>query len=464
MLIRLRSRRSAKECMQMPLLGKLGSPMGALYREGGISGTRIKSLRYLMLGTVLGTLFTSVTSGGTMLTGYFTALGGSAFAFGILSAIPFLAVVVQIPASILISRTGARKKYRIKYGIIARAIWILIGLIPLLIPMHPVWLRICGLCVFRGLAAGCEAFPETTYGPWLADLVPQNIRGRWLSIRDIICNVAGISIGVVQVFLLERMPGLTGYTVIFVAGGLIGIADMLCSLRIEDVPMATEAASNLSGTAKQVFRDKPFVQFMLFWTFWLFTAYLANPYTNFYALQKLGLSMSATTIYGQVIPAIISVVVSPFWGYLIDKLGNKRVMFLSCTFAALAPVILVFSEEGQSLAFFLYNLFGSMVWSVPFLVALNMMLCNSPHDDRTSYVAIFHCFTELLGSFLGVLFGGSLIEFLSYGLQKWSFARDSVLADEYKLLFLLSALLRIAATLLIVPRLRDRKEGADDPV
>ncbi|MDE7220247.1 MAG: hypothetical protein K2O45_11595 [Oscillospiraceae bacterium] len=98
------------------------------------------------------------------------------------------------------------------------------------------------------------------------------------------------------------------------------------------------------------------------------------------------------------------------------------------------------------------------------VVALNMMLCSSPHDNRTSYVAIFHCFTELLGSFLGILFGGSLIEFLSRDLQKWKFAQDSVLADEYKLLFLLSALLRIAATFLIVPKLRDREEGAGGPV
>ncbi len=445
----------------MPLHGKSGSLMGALYREGGIPEIRIKSLRCLMLGTVLGTLFTSVTGSGTMLAGYFTALGGSAFAFGILSAIPFLAVIVQIPASILISRTGARRKYRIKYGIIARAIWIVIGLIPLFVPAHPVWLRICGLCVFRGLAAGCEAFPEATYGPWLADLVPRNIRGRWLSIRDIICNIAGISVGVIQILLLEWMPGLAGYTVIFVAGGLIGIADILCYLKIEDIPMAAETAGNLSRTAKRVFGDKQFVRFMLFWTFWLFTAYLANPYTSFYALQKLGLSMSVTTMYGQVVPAIISVVVSPFWGCLIDRLGNKRVMFLSCTFSALAPVILVFSEQGHSLPFFLYNLFGSMVWSVPFLVALNMLLCNSPHEGRTGYVAIFHCFTELFGSFSGVLFGGSLIEFLSRGLQEWRFVREGVPADEYKLLFLLSALLRIAATFLIVPKLQNRKEGAD---
>lgn len=374
----------------MSALSRFTSPLQRLYAEGEISALRAKSLRYLMFGSVLGTVFTTITSSGTMLTGYFSELGGSALLFGLLSAIPFLAAILQIPASICISRAGSRKKYRIRYGTLARVLWVFIGLIPLFLPANPFWLRIAALCVLRGLSAGYEAFPEVTYSPWLADLVPQKIRGRWLSIRDILCNIVSISLGLLLVLLLEWLPGLTGYILIFVAGGLIGVADILCYLRVEDTAPPAEPMQNLLPVAKQLVHDQPFFHFMLFWAFWLFTAYLANPYTNYYALNRLGLSMSITTIHGQVIPSVVSILVAPFWGSLIDRLGNKRVMFLSCTLAALAPMILVFSSTGSAFSFFLYNLLGSAVWSVPFLVSLNMMLCNSPRAQRTSYVAIFH--------------------------------------------------------------------------
>ena len=429
------------------------SPMQVLYSEGRVSPSRAGSLRLILAGSILGTLFTSITSTGTMLAGYFDELGGSGLAFGILNAIPFLAAVVQVPASVLVSRTGARKKYRILYGVISRALWIAIGLIPFFVPAEPAWLRIYGLCLLLGISSVCGAFPEVTYGSWLADLVPRNIRGRWLSIRDIACNIAGIAIGLGCAAFMEFLPGLTGYAVIFTFGGLIGIADMLCYLKVEDVPMPADSVSNIWPVAKQIFRDKPFFNFMLFWAFWLFTAYLASPYTNFYALQKMELSISTVTIHGQVIPAVVGILVSPFWGALIDKLGNKRVMFLSCALTSLVPAIFVFAVPGESLTFFLYNLLGSAVWSIPFLVSLNMMLCNSPHRDRTSYVALFQCFTELFGSFLGVLLGGGLIELLPALLSAWGNAA----ADEYKVLFVLSALLRLFATFLFVPRLHDKE-------
>src|SRR5205814_7066199 len=67
-----------------------------------------RSLGIVTLGWVFGSVWMNSTSGAP-LTLFAKGLGATPFQFGLLAALPFIASLVSMPASLLIERTGRRK-------------------------------------------------------------------------------------------------------------------------------------------------------------------------------------------------------------------------------------------------------------------------------------------------------------------------------------------------------------------
>ena len=68
---------------------------------------------------------------------------------------------------------------------------------------------------------------------------------------------------------------------------------------------------------------------------------------------------------------------------------------------------------------------------------------------------MFSCFTSMLGSFLGVLSGGALLEWAHVLVDSGRLAFLGPMADAYKLVFLLSVVTRVGIVLLFVPRMEN---------
>ena len=85
-----------------------------------------------IFATIFGTL-----TGGVFLTGFAIHLGMSEATVGLLAAMPYAATLFQLPASVLIDRTGKRKRIAAANAAAARFIWLLVpgaGLAPFLSP------------------------------------------------------------------------------------------------------------------------------------------------------------------------------------------------------------------------------------------------------------------------------------------------------------------------------------------
>src|SRR3954453_5572371 len=67
-----------------------------------------RTLGLVTLAWVFGSVWATAT-GGAPLTLFAHSLGATEFQFGLLSALPFVASLIQMPASALIERTGRRR-------------------------------------------------------------------------------------------------------------------------------------------------------------------------------------------------------------------------------------------------------------------------------------------------------------------------------------------------------------------
>ncbi len=426
----------------------LQNPFRTLYEEAGLARDIRRSISMVVLGNICGNLFT-VLSGGSALVGYAEALGANDFVFGVLTGMPSALTLVQIPAALLVSRTQKRKRYMLTYGAFGRFVWILIGLIPYFMPANPVWLRLWSVIVLVGVSSASQSFINVSFTPWLADLVPIGIRGRWMGLRDGINAVVSVLAGLGSAWLLDNLGGYAGYTAVFVLAGIIGIADMLCFLPVNEVRKPKGTVTSLKTAFGKILRDRPFFMFMLFWTAWSFTANMSGNYLGRYALTEMGLSYTQFTLCSQIASAIVTVLVIRAWGRMLDRYGNKPVLWVACVVASLTQGFYLFSVHGSAAPTLLHNMIGSFFWSAAGLAATSLLLSSSPDEHRPSYVAIFSCVTSLLGSFLGALAGGALLEFIQ---ATWGGA-----VDRYKTLVAIAISLRFGVVMFFLPRLKNEK-------
>jgi len=414
---------------------------------------KIRRSIYLMtMGNIFGAIFCTITgSGSSTLTGYASYLGAGDFVFGLLTAIPLAAALLQIPFATLVSRTHKRKKYMMTYGLLSRALWILIALIPVILPLEQEFLRIWSVILLIGISASYSSFINVSWMPWMADLVPVEIRGRWLSARDGIIAIASVSVGLLVAYILDHMTGYSGYTTVIIFGTILGMLDMVCFLFVEEVYHTPPLELKIIPVCKEIIANKPFFKFILFWTAWNFTANMSGAYLARYAITEMNLSYLQYTLCAQVASAAVTVIFVTHWGRANDHFGSKPVLWLSCLVASLTPLFYLFSTPGNIWPTLLHNVIGAAFWCGANMAAISLQLSASPDEQRPSYVAFFSCFTSLFGSFLGILVGGAVLE--GFHTNRLS----AIIPDRYKFMIALSVLLRIAAVLILLPTLDNNR-------
>ena len=431
------------------------NPINELYNEADLPKKIRRSLNFIIFGNVMGSFFGIICGGGTTaMIGLATELGANDLAFGVLSAVPQVAALMQLPLSVLVNRTHKRKKYMLTLGIFSRIVWVVFGLIPYIIPMAPAIVQLWTIIFLMGIASGCGAIINVCWVPWMTDLTPISIRGRWLSIRESILAACNVLIGLFVAQLLDTLPPESRYAIIFIVGGTVGVIDMLCFGFCEDVYNAPPQKQSLFGAFRDVLKNKPFMNLTILWVFWSFASNLSAVYMNPYSMNEMGLSFMQIMVFSTIASAIVSIFVMPAWGRMIDRFGCRNVLWVACIMASLAPIFYLFATPGNIWPTLLRNVFGAMFWCGSNLAAETTKLANAPAESRPTHIAVFSCATALGGATMGSLVGGALLEY-------WNTAGtfDNFIFDRYQVLFAGSIVLRLIFIFIFVPRFAPDKDS-----
>lgn len=421
-------------------------PLRALYNEAGLPQDIRRSLNFILFGNLCGNLWGIICGGGTTaMVGLATSLGADDFTFAVLNAIPQIAALTQIPFSMRVNRTHKRKKYLLTYGIFSRALWLLFGLIPIIVPEGRYNYRLWTLIFLLGISSFYSSMINVCWFPWLSDIAPAEIRSRWLSVRDMILNVTNIAAGFGIAWLLDNLPPQTRYVIIFMLGGSVGILDMLCFAFCKEVYTTPPKKLGYREMFGDIFSNKPFMRFMLFWTAWCFTANMSGTYMSPYSMNVMGLTFTQIMVFATVASCVGAILTVRLWGSAAYGYGSANVMFMACIGASLTPLFYLFSSPGNVWPTLLHNLIGAMFWCGSNLACNAIQLSASREETRPSYIAVFSCVTALMGTALGSLSAGALLKFFSRnGMFTGTF-------DRYKVLFVIATVLRLGCVLLLVP-------------
>lgn len=433
--------------------GRRGRPI-ALFDSTGMTEELRRSLNMIIVAVLFGMVWANITTGAAW-TGYLRALGADEFVLGLIAAIPVAASACQLLASYLLEHTGKRRELFLYIGILSRLLWIPIGLIPYVVPMDAVGLRMTLIMTLLAMTAASGAFINVGFFSLVGDLVPMRIRGRYFGTRSAASLVASVLAGLLVSFLMDRVSGYIGYTIIFILAGIAGALDIVCFFRVSWPKMHKDPGMQKGPLAmiREVFQNKPFRKLVLTFTFWSFAVNISAPFFNVYMLEQIGMSYTEITLLNQVLPNVVAVFVMSWWGRRMDEYGNKPVMQLTGIHYMLAPLFWLFTGPRSFLILPIVNTLSGLM-APPFdLGTQNTYLGQAPERNRSMYVAVFFASTQLLGSALSNAVGGYLVQNVLPHLEVLNISLLGFRQTRYHFIFLISALLRVIMILGFLPRL-----------
>lgn len=431
-----------------------------LFDTTGMDPETVKTLKLLIVAVAFGMVCFNVT-GGIAMTGYLKELGASDFVYGLLMALGPIANAFQFVASYFLEKSRARRRMFLVAGFVQRLCWLPFGLVPFFVPMGQGTLRlwIAGLLILVTAVTG--PFMNMAFNSLCADVVPLRIRGRYFATRSQVSTLVGIVGGLVVGYLLDRLPGFTGYAVVFAIAGIFGTADVFSFLfmKMPEMKPRQEKGGMLS-MMREVVRDRNYMKLVWFVTAWSFAVQICNPFFNVYMRESLHMTNTDITLLGQITSSVFMVLVVTRWGRALDQFGNKPVVYLAATLATINPLMWTFIGPGMLWAVFLVHMITGSIWCAIDLGVQNLFMGQAPEKNRSMFFAVYFIFTQLIGVALANAVGGFLLDNLLAPLEGLGLRLLGFELTRYNYLFLLSAALRMLSVALLLPRVRE--EGAQE--
>jgi HEAT repeat protein len=408
----------------------------------------LRTLRYANLDMAFSTGFVTLTTG-TFLVGFIQLLGGSDLWIGVLSAIPALTGLFQVPGAIWGRSFASYKRFVTPGGFLWRALHVPIVVLPLIALANDLRLLIMAFLVM--VASICVSIVNPIYSDWLAEMIPSNARGWYFSRRNAIGAVAGALAGILGAVYLDWMRGRDlapqGFAGVFALGLLCALISMYFYNRMQDLPRERPVRQNVREGIRAIgtpFGDPAYRRVLVFIAFAILgQTFPGNLYSAF---GRESLKLDFVILQGTaVFMAVGNVAAAPLWGYLADKFGNKPILALGLLLLATNPLPWIACVPGAT-AYNAAILLSShvamgVIWSMVALTQFNIMLATANPNDRANYIGAGMTVTAVTGG-VAPLLGAAVMAGL----------RGAMSADmAYKTIFGITVGLRVLSALMLFP-------------
>jgi len=328
-----------------------------------------RALRVATVAWMYGIVWMTCTTGAPLMQ-FCQMVGFSQFAFGLLSAIPFIATLGQLVAAVIIDRTGLAKYQFLQCFTVSRLLWLAIAAIPLLLPT-PSAPAVAAMLLIYGASYFLAAMGMPASLTWFSAMIPRRIRGRYFARRWLMARpiqiIAVIVLWVVldwatehnAAYLPPHLRGRVLWTIsaIFAVAAVFGTADILLFKRIREVvrtndkPFHPSIEFNLpppvgDGMVRYVayaisccrlalrqllidpLGDRVFRHYVLYGATLAFAIAVSGPFFYLNALYNLGFSLGITQFLFMIVSPAIGLIGVRQWGKLIDRWGRRPVLIV----------------------------------------------------------------------------------------------------------------------------------------
>jgi MFS family permease len=346
-----------------------------------------------------------------------------------------LGALALFPGARLMEHTGRRKEIVLwSGGGIGRIALLLLAFVPLL--SLPPTAAIIAITTLNGVRAFMANFANPPWTAMVADIVPEFMRGRYFSTRNLTMGVATLVFAALAGWLISAGNAWTadpylGFQLVFILAFAAGMVSTWSFSRIAEPARKVPAAAAVSsaGRRAEIMQSPGFMGFVISAFIWNFSLQIAGPFFNVYLVTNLGadagmvgLATSASSLAalgGQLL-----------FGRLMDRKGAIWLLLVSGFPIVVLPMLWAFyTNPGQVVV---NNLFGGFLWAGYNLANFSLLLQLTPERQRGHAVALYQT-AVFVSAVFGPLVGGYLADNVSF-----------------KLIFIVSGLGRLVGLLVFI--------------
>lgn len=417
-------------------------------RRGTSPLDNLRTLQVALWDVSFAAAFGTIVSG-SFLIGFVKELEGSDLWIGLVSALPSLLGLLQIPGAVVGRSFSSFKRFVAPGGWVWRLLYLPLVALPLLTWDKGIKLQLLTLCIAFATAAVQIVSP--VYNEWIADLVPPSSRGSHFARRTAVSTVVAMVVAFGAGIFLDqfRKAGQTetGFSVLFGIGWVCSMVSMGFFLAMKDSVREAPVRIGVVESLRQ-FRapvaDTNFRRILAYISVFGIGAMLAGGLFVAFAIESLHLSYTVIQLT-QVAHAAGTLATSAAWGYITDRFGNKPVLTILSVGTVLTPLAWILCIPGQT-AFnttilVIGHVYNGAVWSGIGVAQMNLWLATSPEKERANYLGTAVAL-QALASGVAPLIGAWLMLVLRPGFgAEWA----------YKSLFISVMAIRFAGVFTLLP-------------
>ncbi len=398
-----------------------------------------RGLPWQLAHNTLNSVFASLTVFGPVFVLFLDELGLPKTQIGLLlSLLPFSGLLA-LGFSPLATRWGRRRVVLVCWT--ARKLFIAgLLLLPWILAQHGHTAGRVYLVAVVAAFAVMRALAETAWYPWVQEVVPDRLRGRFGANSAVLGTVAACLALAVGGQVLDRGAGLDRFLLLIGIGCVFGLAAALVLIGVpggEPRPAGGPHERHWDNMGAAL-RDRNFVLYLWGLAGVTLGTLLYLTFLPLFLKQRLGLPVS-TVVTMETVVMVGGALSALVWGRAADRVGSRPVLMVSVALTLLVPLgWLLLPRQAPHLLLWcgaLYLLHGMAFNGCA--IGAGRLLLNGvvPPEQNTAYMAVFYSWQGLVGG-AAPLLAGALLQLY----RPWQGAVGVLTADGHAVLFLLATL------------------------
>ncbi len=316
-----------------------------------------------------------------------TILGATNYQVGLISSLPpLMALLMTIPAAILLNRAHAQKKLVAMSVLLARLMFLLIILLVYLpTAASQAWAFLVAIAIMSMPNTVANIGWQTLIG----GLVNDSRRGAFFSDRNRLLTMVGlVSTLLIGILMKDASDNVTAYQVLFAIAFCFGLVEVFFLLKHEEEPIQIEgpiAKKKLMDWT--IFQHSSYVWFLVGALFFNFTWQMAWGIFNIYHVRVVGATIFWISMFS-VGNMLMQIVTFPLWKKWAERKSNVRVFVWAAVGMATTPFLTVLSTNLYYLT--LVQTTSGFFLSGTLLLLFNLLLEQSPEASRTYCITTYN--------------------------------------------------------------------------